>query len=637
MSPRSLLIISALFASSATAAPTIDPQFGDHAVIQRGRPVLLSGNTVPGGVVMVTLADQTHAAKADSKGRWQAEFSARNTGKDLHLTVKASDGSASSGDLAFGDVWLCSGQSNMEYPLSRALGYAETQAAAEPDLRLMKVPHQVADAPQSSFKEPPLWKVSSPDAGANFSAACYFMASQLRETEKVPIGAIDDSWGATPIRQWMDEASVRAGGEGTVADLVDLYKADQSKAVGGFGDMWGAWWRGQTGDAVGQEPWHASDRLQWRAVPKIDYWDAWGGDWKSFDGAVWFRRQITLTPAQAAGGATLSRGVIDDMDQTWVNGVPVGGVNDWTTQRVYTVPSGVLKPGVNEITLYVRDNGGPGGFAGPADKVKLALATGDVLPLPSGWEYSVIDKRIGGPPTPPWTGVASVSKIYNAMIHPFGALQIKGVAWYQGEADVGVPGYDRRLAAWMADWRAQFRDPQLPFLIVGLAGWGKPTSSPVESGWAALINEQRAAVQRDPRAALASAIDLGNPTDIHPSDKQRVGQRLALAAKQLVYRDPVGKVGPLPLSATRSGNGIVVHFTKPLQTLSGAQANAFELCGSTPTTCRFADARVEGKTVVIASDGQPVTRVRHAWADYPIVNLYDLDMLPAPVFELPVQ
>ena len=134
---------------------------------------------------MVTLADQTHAAKADSKGRWQAEFSARNTGKDLHLTVKASDGSASSGDLAFGDVWLCSGQSNMEYPLSRALGYAETQAAAEPDLRLMKVPHQVADAPQSSFKEPPLWKVSSPDAGANFSAACYFMASQLRETEKV--------------------------------------------------------------------------------------------------------------------------------------------------------------------------------------------------------------------------------------------------------------------------------------------------------------------------------------------------------------------------------------------------------------------------------------------------------------------
>ena len=637
MPPRSLLITAGMFASSAIAAPTIDPQFGDHAVIQRSKPVLLSGTTVPGGVVMVTFADQTLATKADASGRWQAEFPARSAGKGLRLTVNAFDGSASSSDLAFGDVWLCSGQSNMEYPLNRALGYGPTEAANDPDLRLMKVPHQVADAPQSSFKDRPVWKISSPEAGSNFSAACYFMVSQLRETEKVPIGAIDDSWGATPIRQWMDERSVHAGGESVVADLVDLYRTDQSKALRAFGDTWAGWWRAQTGDPPGQEPWHASDRLRWKPAPNIDYWDAWGGDWKSFDGAVWFRRRVTLTRAQAAQGATLSLGVIDDLDQTWVNGVAVGGINDWITQRAYPVPAGVLRPGVNEITIYVRDNGGPGGFAGPADKVKLSLAGGEVLPLPDGWQYSVIDKRIGGPPTPPWTGVASVSKIYNAMIHPFGALQLKGVAWYQGEADVGVPGYDRRLAAWMADWRMQFRDPQLPFLIVGLAGWGKPTSKPVESGWAALINEQREAVQRDPRAALASAIDLGNPTDIHPSDKQRVGQRLALAAEQLVYGDPAGKVGPLPLSATRSDNTIVVRFSKPLQTLSGAQANAFELCGPTPPSCRFADARVQGSTVVLASDGQPATRVRYAWADYPIVNLYDDDLLPAPVFELPIQ
>lgn len=637
MSPRSLLITAALFASSATAAPTIDPQFGDHAVIQRGKPVLLSGSAAPGEIVMVIFADQTHAAKADANGRWQAEFPARDAGKNLQLSVKASGGSASSTDLAFGDVWLCSGQSNMEYPLFRALGYEATKAANDPDLRLMKVPHQVADVPQSIFKDPPAWKPSSPDSGANFSAACYFMVSQLREAEKVPIGAIDDSWGATPIRQWMDEASVRAGGEGVVADLVDLYRIDQSKALRGFGDTWASWWRGQSGDAPGQEPWHASDRLQWKSVPKIDYWDAWGPEWKSFDGSVWFRRRVTLTARQAAQAATLSLGVIDDMDQTWVNGVPVGGINDWTTHRLYPVSAGVLKPGVNEIMIFVRDNGGPGGFAGPADEVKLALAGGDVLALPGGWQYSVVDHRIGGPPAPPWTGVASVSKIYNAMIAPFGPIGLKGVAWYQGEADVGVPGYDRRLAAWMADWRAQFRDPQLPFLIVGLAGWGKVTSKPVESGWAALINEQRLGVQRDRRAALVSAIDLGNPSDIHPSDKQRVGQRLALAAEQLAYLDPAGKVGALPLSVSRMSNNIVVRFTKPLQTLSGAQANAFELCGLTAESCRFVDARVQGNKVIIPADGQPVTRVRYAWADYPIVNLYDEDVLPAPVFELPVQ
>jgi sialate O-acetylesterase len=325
------------------------------------------------------------------------------------------------------------------------------------------------------------------------------------------------------------------------------------------------------------------------------------------------------------------------MDQTWVNGVPVGGINDWVLQRSYALPSGVLKPGVNEITMYVRDNGGPGGFAGPADKVNLALGGGGIIPLASGWQYSIIDKRVGAPPTPPWSGVASVSKIYNAMVAPFGPLGLKGVAWYQGEADVGVPGYDRRLAAWMADWRKQFRDPQLPFLIVGLAGWGKVTSKPVESGWASLINEQRVGVQRDQHAALVSAIDLGNPADIHPSDKQRVGHRLALAAEQLAYAEPAGRVGPLPLSAARSGNEIVVRFTKPLQTLSAASAIGFELCGAAPESCRFRDARVHGNVVEIASDGQPVTRVRYAWADYPIVNLYDEDLLPAPVFELPVQ
>ncbi len=222
------------------------------------------------------------------------------------------------------------------------------------------------------------------------------------------------------------------------------------------------------------------------------------------------------------------------------------------------------------------------------------------------------------------------------MVSPLGPLGIKGVAWYQGEADVGQVGYDRRLAAWMANWRAQFRDPQLPFLIVGLAGWGKPVSHPVESGWAALINEQRLATEREPRSALISAIDLGEPNDIHPANKQEVGRRLALAAHSLVYRDG-GTVGPLPVSALRQGGDIVGTFTKPLQVLSGRNANAFELCGSSAESCRYTAARVDGAKVELAGDGHPATRVRYGWADYPVVNLYDTDMLPVPVFEIPVQ
>ena len=313
-----------------------------------------------------------------------------------------------------------------------------------------------------------------------------------------------------------------------------------------------------------------------------------------------------------------------------------GGLNDPTNPRSYPVPAGVMKAGPNRIVVYVRNNFGQGGFAGPQDKFALTLADGTTKPLGSDWRYAAIADSLPGPPAAPWGSSSGASTIYNAMVAPLGPTKFTAVAWYQGEADVGQTGYDRRLAAWMANWRAQFGEPSLPFLIVGLAGWGPVAAKPTESGWAELINEQRVAVQRDPRTALVSAIDLGEPTDIHPANKQEVGRRLALAANTLAYPSKSGRVGPMPVGVSRQGEPVVVTFTKSLQTLSGDPALGFELCGSGPGTCRYADARAVGSTVVLKSDGKPITRVRYAWVDYPIVNLYDLDMLPAPVFELPV-
>ena len=637
MSTRPLLILAGLVASGAPAAPMIDPQFGTHAVIQRGKPIVLSGSASPNEALTVSLGGEQKQTAANGNGRWEAGFAPQGGGGPLTIRVIGSSGVASSDDVAVGDVWLCSGQSNMEYPLRRALnGDGEVQSAGDPELRVMKVAQQLAPTPQAGFANPPGWLPATPDSVENFSAACYFLARELRSSEKVPIGAIDDTWGGTPIRAWMDEAAVRASGGADIAATVDLYRSDPTAAIRQFGSEWGAWWRAQSGDKPGQEPWNASDRLAWKPVPSLTYWDTWGPEWKAWIGAAWIRERVTLTRSEAAQAATLSLSAVDDIDQTFVNGIPVGGQNDPSDARSYPLPRSVLKAGVNEIMVYARNVWSQGGLTGPADKFALVFADGQSKPLTSGWQYSRISDSIGEPAVAPWEGSSGVSTIYDAMVSPLGPLQLKGVAWYQGEADVGKPGYDRRLGAWMTNWRVQFRDPELPFLIVGLAGWGKPVSRPTESGWAATINEQRLGVERDSRAALASAIDLGEPNDIHPANKQGVGRRLALAAHNLVYRDG-GTVGPMPVSAVRQGNSVVVTFTKPLQILSGANANAFELCGAPVGTCRYADARSNGNSIVIAGDGQPAVRVRYAWADYPVVNLYDQDMLPVPVFEIPVQ
>jgi sialate O-acetylesterase len=623
--------------SAASAAPQLGPPFSDHVVLQRGVAIPVWGTADRGEKLTITLGSSSARATADRKGEWRADLPPMQAGGPFVLTVAGASGTARADDVVIGDVWLCSGQSNMEYPVRRALnGEGEAQSSADPQLRLMKVPHQLAELPQRNFTNAASWQPATPETVGDFSAACYFMVRELRASRKVPIGAIDDTWGGTPIRAWMDESSARVSGAGELADLAELHRSDPNVATRRFGDQWGAWWRSKSGDAVGKEPWNTSAGLTWKTLPSLGYWDEWGADWKNHIGAIWAERRVDLSATEAKQAATLSLSAVDDVDQTFVNGIAVGGLNDPAHPRSYVIPAGVLKPGENRIVVYVRNDWGPGGFAGPADKFSLTLKDGTSKPLGSDWQYALIPDSISGAPAAPWGSSSGVSTIYNAMVAPLGPSRLAGVAWYQGEADVGQVGYDRRLAAWMTNWRRQFGNPRLPFLIVGLAGWGPVSSKPTESGWAALINEQRAAVQHDPRTALISAIDLGEPDDIHPANKQEVGRRLALAAKSLVYSDPKGMLSPMPLSATLSADTVRVTFSKPLQTLSGDRVLGIELCDAASGTCRYADARAEGNAIVIKPDGQPVSRVRYAWSDYPIVNLYDLDMLPVPVFELPL-
>ena len=643
MSSHCRLIIAGLIlgVSSVAGAQTLDPPFSDHAVIQRGKPVRLKGRANPGEAVQISFAGQHGRGRADAQGYWAVELHPLTAGGPYRIEAKFEHGDvAVAEDVMVGDVWLCAGQSNMELPVDRALDSGnEVSNANDSGLRLLTVPHLSAPRPDRSFRAKVAWQPVTPASVGGFSAACYYMVRELRRSQRIPIGAIGASWGATPIRAWLDEA----GAASEVADeysLLALHRRDVAAANRAFGESWGAWWRKSTGDQPGQEPWQGGRRQSWSPVPSMTYWENWGDPRVAeFNGMVWFRKRVSLAPEEAAQGATIALTVIDEQDQLFVNGTAVGGRYSWEVPRNYRIPPELLRAGENEILVNVFDSYGAGGMRGPANEVMLTFADGKRKPIGDGWEYSIVSPNPGSPPQSPWDEAMGLTAIYNGMIAPFADYGLKGVAWYQGETDVDLQCcYAGRLAALMAGWRRQFLQPDLPFLIVGLANFGPLATKPVESRWAALREQQRIASKRDPHSALVVAMDLGERTDIHPANKQEVGRRLARAAGSIAYGSDK-PVGPEVVRARREDQSVVLEFkgvTGSLRSFSGARLLAFELCGDLLDSCRFADAVASGSSVRIALDGRSATRVRYAWAGSPVTNLYDEAQLPVGPFEIPV-
>ncbi|MDM7955212.1 sialate O-acetylesterase [Blastomonas sp.] len=625
------------------AQPVLDPLFGDGAVLQREQPIDIRGRASPGETVSATLGEATESATADRDGRFELAFAAMAAGGPYRLTVTAASGTASADDLLIGDVFLCSGQSNMELAVARAQDAGNQIAASnDPLLRLFTIERATALQPLRDLDKVSGWLRSSPDSAPGFSAACFYMAQDLRRSADVPIGAIHSSWGGSRISAWMGDDALKASGQRGAADLRALYARDSSAASVEAGYIWQDWWRKASSDAPGREPWQPDAALDWQPVPRIGYWEDWGvAELAAFNGMVWFRREVFLTSAQARQAATLAIGPVDDADQTWLNGKPVGSGGNPGKPRVYALAGGALRAGRNVITVNANDSYGKGGMPGPASIMQLALADGTVIPIGDGWEYAVEARTLPRPPRAPWEDTAGAGTIYNAMIAPLGRIGLKGVAWYQGESDVELPGYADRMAAMMAGWRQQFGVAELPFAIVQLANYGAHATSPTESGWAALREEQRQAVIADNRrAALALAIDLGDPVDIHPGQKREVGRRLARAMRAIAYGAGDPPSGPAIAAAERTTNGGALltfnDVTGKLASRSSGIAIGFELCGPQPGSCRFAPGRVSGATVTLPGDGQPVARVRYAWADSPAINLFDAAGLPAGPFEIPL-
>lgn len=637
-----VLGLAPLPAVAQDAPPLLHPMFQDHAVLQRDRPIAVWGDAAAGSDVSVELAGKKAVAKADAAGHWRAELPALPAGGPYSLTVASGGATRTAEDVLIGDVWLCSGQSNMEFAVRSALnGGAEAAAGADGQMRLLTVGKNVSAGAERQFRTPVQWQLADPKSVSDFSAACYFMGRDLRRSEKVAIGLINASWGGTAIDAWRSEASLER--DPLAADTLKLlraYRDDPAKTAAAWAPNWSAWWAAK---GSGAEPWAAGAKGEWKPVPAFENWENWGVEaLRDFNGVVFYRTEIELTAAQAKQGATLLLGPPDDMDMTWVNGVGVGTNTAWGVPRAYALAAGTLKAGRNRIVVAVYDSWGNGGLSGTGAQRGISFADGSTLPLPDAkdWQYRItLPSSAGEPPRAPWDGVTGLAGIYNGMIAPIGPYGLRGIAWYQGEADTGkAAGYADRLLGMMAGWREQFESPELPFLIAQLAGWGPRNTVPIESGTAEIRDAQRRAALNDIKAGIAVTVDLGDVGDIHPANKQDVGHRLARVAQTIAYGAPRARSGAEPIVATREGDTIKIGFVSTEQQLlafSGVPTG-FELCGTERGSCWFVPATLGKESVTLPLGGRTATRVRYCWGDSPVCNLTDGSRLPVTPFELAI-
>ncbi|MBP1635414.1 MAG: 9-O-acetylesterase [Acidobacteria bacterium] len=628
----------------ARPARLLAPVFQDHAVLQRDRPIRVWGSAAPGEQVRVAFNGSEAGGRADASGRWEATLPAAGAGGPYTLEARGGSGASQAvADVLVGDVWLCSGQSNMEFPVVRSRGgELAVSRSANDRIRLLTVAHLALPEAAARPGAPGTWQVASPQSVRTFSAACYYFARELQQTVQVPMGLVNASWGGAAIEAWMGESGLRAArGFDERLEVLRVYARDQEAANQELGRMWEAWWRSTPAGAF--EPWQPSlaGADAWPAVPEpMRNWKTWGvPELANHDGMVWYRRPFTLTAEQAARAASLSLGGIDEVDETWVNGRVIRNTFGWGDERVYSIPAGVLRPGDNVVVVNVLSTWDAGGMVGPAGKLALTFDDGTTVPLAGGWRYHPVPIEFGRPPRAPWEPIAGLTTLYNGMIAPLGPFGLKGAVWYQGETNADAPaGYQALLAGLMSSWRAQF-GAGLPFLVVQLPGFGPVPTAPAESNWSDVREAQRRAVAADPHAALVVTIDLGEREDIHPIAKREVGSRLARAARRVVYGEAIASSGPVPLSARREPAGVAVSFGDvegELVAYSSDHAIGFELCGDEKGTCRYASAAVEPDRVVIAPvEGQAApTRVRFCWGASPLCNLADRSGLPVGPFEM---
>lgn len=620
------LLICSLCAEAKIKLPAL---VSDGMVLQRNQKLNIWGKADANEKVEVKFLNKSYKTTADQNGNWKIVLPEQKAGGPYTMTINE----ITLKDILIGDVWLASGQSNMELPMRRLtpLYSNEIKNANNQNIRFFTVPQKYNFKSAQSELDGGKWEATNPQTILNFSGVAYFFAKDISEKNKVPVGIIHSSLGGSPIQAWMDENSLKKYpeylDEAKKWQNDDFIKSTESSEQA----LSKAWYTELDQNDLGlNQHWEKFDLndSDWKTMQIPGSWEDKEG---SFDGSVWFRKEITLTKNQAGKAAFLNLGRIKDADVTYINGTKVGNVTYEYPPRWYDVPAGVLKEGKNVIAVRVSNGSGKGQFI--ADKPYYLEIDGQKIDLKSEWKYKIgakMEKMVPGTTFIRWKPTG----LYNAMINPLINYNITGAIWYQGESNTGKPKeYGDLLTTMITDWRNKFNNKEMPFITVQLANFMESKSQPVESNWAELRDQQRKVSLQVPNAGLAVIIDVGEWNDIHPLDKKTVGDRLALQAMKLAYGKNIVADGPIYQSMKVDGNKIVLTFKSGTDDFAQvAEMKGFAIKNSDGKWA-WVKAKIEGRTIVVWNDSvtNPVA-VRYDWADNPDGNLKNKTGLPASPF-----
>lgn len=632
------LAAAAVTAAGATATVKLPPYIGSNMVLQQNTKINIPGTAAPGAKVTVTPSwGKAVKTTADAQGNFTVTLDTPAAGGPLSITFDDGD-KLTLDNVLSGEVWLCSGQSNMEMPVA---GWGQVKdfqteiaMAHNPNVRLLQVHKNISTAPLENIEfNGGGWMECNSQTVPEFSACAYFYARELADKLGVPVGVIDSTWGGTSAEAWSPAEYLDA------VPGFDDEKADLKAAAGDTAKMrrlsdarYNAWKKQLTEGSrhASADTYHAGED-GWGKMTLPGFWEA--SVMPGIDGIVYMQRQIDIPQSWEGKEIKLHFPGIDDEDVTYFNGKEIARGWGWDKQRNYRVPANLVKAGKGLITVVVTDTGGEGGIYGDASKL-YAECNGERVPLTGEWDYMLATDFTQFPAAPITIDSSNYPTVlYNAMINPLRNFPVKGVIWYQGCQNVGrADQYAILFPQMVKGWRDKLNNPDMPFYFVQLAGYLAPKACQPDSEWAALRNSQLALLGLD-NTGVATAIDLGNPVDIHPKNKQEVARRLSLLALNKTYGKDVACEAPKCIASKSSGDKIILTFDAPVHATSAAVLGF--ILGDKDGNWQQAMGEIsgDGTTITLTAPGiKKPAAARYDWADYPDGNLYSIANLPVVPF-----